>query len=239
MAKSTAKRAQPKAKAKSKVKAKIKLAPSRKPKPRPRLTRITADERKRRQLEDLAIKRRKSSRDLAPSLARAFEHAQDLVMDMGIRCRLTMREPIAKNEDGEIEDRSSTDSVPAKRTSRGQYAWKTPWALIGSFRFEGIGYAQLFRILKRWERVSLERKIDPNRYARLSITYSDRGAEEDHTLAETLAWTYCLARAQQECDPEIERSLANRYAHSQIPELRVWLSTEKQSGHRISLRRDR
>ena len=49
---------------------------------------------------------------------------------------------------------------------------------------------------------------------------------EEYGLSETFAWSYALARSMQECNPDIDKSLAQRYAESKVIKIIVWLSDE-------------
>ncbi len=175
-------------------------------------------------------KRRAFARTLEGKLTGAMEHAQDLAGEQGYRSRLEVKSPSGKNE---YEQGSDTDGDGNRRTPRGEYAWKSPWAIVSTFAWRAsdeVGYGDLYSILRRWTRVSLERRVNPDRLARIRVVYIDRGKREEYTLAETLAWTFCLARAMQECDPRDEKSLANRYSSSRIHSIVIWFSTTTQRG---------
>lgn len=175
-------------------------------------------------------KRRAFARTLEGKLTGAAEHAQDLARDQGYNSSLEVRSPSGKNE---YEQGSDTDDDGNRRTPKGEYAWKSPWAIVARFVWRArdeVGYADLYSILARWRRVSLERRVNPDRLARIRVVYIDRGKREEYTLAETLAWTFCLARAMQECDPRDEKSLASRYANSRVHSVVIWFSTATQRG---------
>jgi hypothetical protein len=167
--------------------------------------------------------RRKFSRTLEGKLVGALEHAQDLARSAGFDTRLDTRRPVGKRE----FDEEAEKTRHGRRSHSGQWSWKSPWTIISEFTLRTpIGYADLYELLQSWDRVSLSRRIDKFRIARIRVVYSDGGVTEEYGLSETFAWSYALARSMQECNPDIDKSLAQRYAESKVIKIIVWLSDE-------------
>lgn len=179
-----------------------------------------------------AKKRRQFARTLEGRLTAAMEAMQDRASDKGYRSTLSVKSPSGSGTN-EYEHGTTIDEDGNRRTPKGEFAWKSPWAIVGRFVWnarDNVGYGDLYRILRSWTVVAIERRINPDRMARIRVTYEDRGKREEYTLAETLAWTFCLSRAMQECDPRDEKSLANRYEHSRVHSIVIWFSTAMQRG---------
>lgn len=177
-------------------------APQKKPLARP-LTRSEVDRALRSQLAKQATQATKS-KSLEPKLVAALERAQTEAARVGFASTLKIVRP------------------PQRPVRAG--SWTTPWAIVARFTWRDVvGYDELHAILDAWGggRVTKTNgEINKQRYARIKITYVDKGNREEYTLAESAPWALCLSRAEGECDPtdtETVRahgyigSLASRY----------------------------
>jgi hypothetical protein len=220
-----------KAKAKARKPTKIATKKSKtKSKAAPAKRRLLSRAEVERRLEiarGAATKRRTDRSGLQQRLASALEVAQQAASDAGYQSVLKIAFP--------------------PRTF--ETAWRAPWVIVGRFVWRGkpIGYQDLHKILDRWAKTKVTRRIDELRVARLRVIYlTDDGKREEYTLAETAPWGLTIARAKQECDPTdtltahpggARGSLAARYGirrdargrvvgGTQIESVYVWLSEQ-------------
>lgn len=206
--------------------------PARAAKPKQR---IPADEVDRRlKIARKAASARHASRTkLQDQLAKALEVAQDEAAKDGYDSTLRIASPSR----GNVEQPGRITDAGVHGSATGKLQWKTPWVLVGRFRFKGsIGYAGLFDVLSAWARSRVNRSVGIDRVSRLRIVYvTPTGTREEYTLAETAPWQLAIARAKEQCDPEdtetshpggARGSLASRYGESRISHVDVWLSDQ-------------
>jgi hypothetical protein len=219
----TKRASKPKAKTKAKAKAKPKRAKRVRLDPAER-------ERKLELARSSAVEYKRRAGELSSRLSDAMDLARDLAAQIWTT-RLTM----------------------AKAKSSRPDSWSTPWAIVARFDFpvradgEGIGYADLHRILRAWRASKrLGKLIGMDRLSRIQVSYiTGRGKKPlQYTLGETLAWEYVLSRAITRVDPNSDddrpgENLAVAYSDTRVSQMFVWLSVQVQHEikGRLTLRR--
>lgn len=200
--------------------------------------------RVRRWYADVAaerVRREAFARTLEGRLVTALEVMQDRVAELGYKYpRLESRRPTSDGHD--YEAGVTVDEDGNRRDPQNKFVWKSPWALIGKMSFsrgDQLGYADLFRILSSWTLRDIERRINPKRFARIRVEYTDAtsGETDEYQLSETFEWEYSLARAIGECDPSRSRSLATRYKNSVISAVTIWFSSSTERDQAAFTRR--
>jgi hypothetical protein len=207
--------------------------------PKPRVSAAEADRRILKAESDARIRRGERTK-LQAQLAGVLEKMQDASPNQ-VTLRIASPSRSGQEQEGKQSyvgrGKYGQPVYDVHGASTGKLQWRTPWVIVGRFRFsESVGYEDLYRTLSAWGTSRIGRSVNPDRVSRLRLVYLTAGGhQEEYTLAETGPWQLALARAKQECDPEDTEtshpgggrgSLAARYGATRILSLDVWLSDQ-------------